>query len=61
MLITVVLSAFLILALFAAMAVGVMMGRRPIKGSCGGLGSEAECSCGRKPTTCRAGNDSEPN
>ncbi|HMP80892.1 MAG TPA: (Na+)-NQR maturation NqrM, partial [Pirellulaceae bacterium] len=40
---------------FAAMAVGTMMGRKPIQGSCGGMGSggDAGCSlCGGQPEHC---------
>ncbi len=61
MLITLTLSIVLILALFVAMMIGVLMGREPIKGSCGGLGSQAECPCGRTPKTCgvREAADSE--
>lgn len=40
----------------AALAVGVMMGRKPIGGSCGGMaavGVSGACSCGRsKPGSC---------
>ena len=40
---------FIVFALImAAMAVGVMMGRSPLKGSCGGLGAlgvEKSCGC----------------
>lgn len=42
----------------AAMAVGVMAGRKPIAGSCGGLaqlGLGGECEiCGGDPTRCEA-------
>lgn len=41
----------------ALMAIGVMMGRRPISGSCGGIGringEEGECAiCGGDPDRC---------
>lgn len=51
------LLAFTVMLLVVAgMAIGVMTGRRPIAGSCGGiaqLGIEKECSfCGGKPERC---------
>ncbi len=49
MLMTFILTALLMLFLVGAMAIGVIMGRKPISGSCGGLGSKAGCPCGRKP------------
>jgi len=46
----------IMLLIVAAMAVGVMMGRKPIAGSCGGLnavGLNGECKiCGRTTGTC---------
>lgn len=54
-------STFLIVFVFmmvivAAMAVGVMFGRKPIAGSCGGMaaiGMESECDvCGGDKTKC---------
>ncbi len=55
------MSLFIITAIFigivmAAMAVGVIMGRGPIKGSCGGMGAlgiDTSCDiCGGDPKRC---------
>ena len=50
------LAFILVSALVALMAVGVMLGRRPIAGSCGGmkaLGMEMECEiCGGDAAKC---------
>jgi len=52
------IATFVLLALvMAAMAVGVMFRRQPLKGSCGGLnnamGSNESCSfCGGNPDKC---------
>lgn len=43
MLATVAAAVVLVGLLFAAMAVGVLLGRRPIKGSCGGVGGSVGC------------------
>ena len=46
----------LILLVVMAMAVGVMFGRKPLQGSCGGLNNIAgmnDCEiCGGKPSKC---------
>ncbi|MEE4296691.1 MAG: hypothetical protein V2J20_08760 [Wenzhouxiangella sp.] len=52
MLTTLILSAAVMLVLFIAMMVGVLMGREPIKGSCGGIGAGGQCPCGRTPGSC---------
>ena len=48
---------FIFTFLIGIMAVGVMMGRRPITGSCGGIGrvsgEDSECAiCGGDPVKC---------
>ena len=60
---TVVLAFGIMLLIVAGMAIGVVFGRRPISGSCGGLASvgiDAECEiCGGNPARCEAnGSDS---
>ena len=48
--ITMLLSFVIMVAVIAAMGVGVMAGREPIKGSCGGLnGRSCELCSGRCP------------
>ncbi len=58
------LATFLVfLLVVAGMAIGVMMGRKPIAGSCGGiasLGIEKECSiCGGDMTKCEEANKTD--
>lgn len=60
------LVVFLImLALVAAMSIGVILGRKPIAGTCGGLnmmGADGSCDiCGGDPARCEAedGDDGE--
>ena len=52
----VLVAFFVMLTLVVAMSVGVIFGRQPIAGSCGGmkaLGMEMECEvCGGDPQMC---------
>ena len=52
----VIVAFFVMLTLVVAMSVGVIFGRQPIAGSCGGmkaLGMEMECEvCGGDPQMC---------
>ena len=61
---TFVLALLVFLLIVAAMAVGVIFGRAPIKGSCGGLGAigiDQECEiCGGDPQRCDSSRDAVP-
>jgi hypothetical protein len=53
---TVLFSFVVMLVIMAGMAIGVMFGRKPIAGSCGGLkalGLDMQCDiCGGDPNAC---------
>ncbi|MDP6374607.1 MAG: (Na+)-NQR maturation NqrM [Pseudomonadales bacterium] len=59
---TLVFAFLIMLLVVAAMSVGVMAGRKPISGSCGGLASlgiDADCEiCGGDPSLCDGQQDS---
>lgn len=62
MMTTFVVSMAAILLFIVLMAVGVMAGREPIKGSCGGLNKlglrDGDCPvCGGNPAKCDSGGD----
>ncbi len=58
---TAIFTFVFMLLVVAAMAVGVMFGRKPISGSCGGLqtlGIAGECEiCGGNPERCDSSGD----
>lgn len=58
---TLLLTFLLMLGVVAAMAIGVLMGRKPIAGSCGGLrnlGADMQCDiCGGEPQRCAGSED----
>lgn len=60
---TIILAFFAMLTLMTAMAVGVIFGRKPIAGTCGGmkaLGMEVECEiCGGNPEVCDSPNSDD--
>ena len=61
---TFVLALLVFMAIVAAMAVGVIFGRAPIKGSCGGLGAvgiDQECEiCGGDLQRCESNMEPAP-
>jgi hypothetical protein len=63
---TVILAIIVLLIVVVAMSVGVMMGRKPIKGSCGGVGAalgekDYICPvCGDDPNKCENEQDNDP-
>lgn len=58
---TFLLVLVIVMLLVAAMSVGVMLGRKPISGSCGGLGAmgiSKSCDiCGGSPQKCEEENE----
>jgi uncharacterized protein len=46
LLLTILVTFLVLLAVIAAMAIGVLNGRKPISGSCGGLNGESCPICG---------------
>ena len=59
---TFMLAVVLVMVLIAGMSIGVIFGRKPISGSCGGVGNQlgggSGCSvCGRESGSCE---DDEP-
>ena len=60
---TFVLALLVFMAIVTAMAVGVIFGRAPIKGSCGGLGAvgiDQDCEiCGGDPQRCESNMEPE--
>lgn len=56
---TLLLTLLVVLLVVGAMSIGIIFGRQPIKGSCGGMSAmagDASCAvCGGNPTKCPEG------
>lgn len=56
MLTTIIVAIVLFALLFAAMAIGVILANKPVRGSCGGIGARGtrtDCEiCGGDPKRC---------
>lgn len=57
---TILLTVLIALLVFGAMSIGILFGRQPIRGSCGGMsamaGGDASCAvCGGNPAKCPEG------
>ena len=61
LLLTVALSFVVISAVIAAMSIGVMAGRRPIRGSCGGLNGTGCALCSGRCRKRESGNEGGSN
>ena len=64
LLLTILVTFLVLLAFIGALAIGVMNGRKPISGSCGGmkaLGLDVECEiCGGDPDRCDSAEAPDP-
>lgn len=60
---TMILAFVVMLILISAMAIGVIFGRKPISGTCGGmkaLGMDVDCEiCGGNPALCDSTDQAE--
>ncbi len=50
--ITILLTVGLFAAVMSGMAVGVIFSKRPLRGSCGGVGSDCACEETGDPNAC---------
>lgn len=57
---TVFLTIGIVAALMAGMAVGVIFSNKPLRGSCGGVGSSCACEEAGTPGACKLPADAGP-
>ena len=62
---TIILAFILLIIVFTAMSIGILLGRKPIAGSCGGVGAalgekDYSCDiCGGDPQRCEQQRDQQ--